>query len=196
MKFYKYAALKPKTFNTPPTHLILQGLREEFTSTSPASTLTPPITKTMVPGIMQKSTNCLYPLFTLWGTLGALLPGSSIPFVCPSSILVMTHTHLPCARSWGLCEKATVVPNPLTQLCILGCMRTKTPVWGVPEQRARGRCAPSVWAEGSSRRTVLPPARLSGPWHVLPSVFLAAENWAAEGPGVSFTATLELGAPP
>lgn len=49
-----------------------------------------PITKTMVPGILQKCTNCLYPLFTLWGTLGALPPGSSFPFVCPSSILVMT----------------------------------------------------------------------------------------------------------
>ena len=77
-----------------------------------------------------------------WGALGALPPGSSIHFVCPSSILVTTHTHLPCARSWGLGEKATVVPNPLTQLCILGCMRTKTPVWGTPEQRARGWRAP------------------------------------------------------
>lgn len=37
-----------------------------------------------------------------------------------------------------------MVQTLLTQLCKLGCMRTKTPVWGAPEQRALGWCAPSV----------------------------------------------------
>lgn len=86
----------------------------------------------------------LSPSSLFGGPLGALLPGSSIPFVCPSSILVLTHTHLPHAKRWGLGEKATVVQTPQTQLCILGCTRTKTPVWGAPEQRALGWCAPSV----------------------------------------------------